>query len=91
MCASCAAGRHWRDRRGAAASCDVHPSEWRQLCNEVRDQHLSRLGIDVGEVSLVLHVQERAGTVLLADGSDHPRWSETLTSVPAQLVLSPRP
>ena len=35
--------------------------------------------------------QERAGTVLLADGSDHPRWSETLTSVPAQLVLSPRP
>ena len=58
---------------------------------QVRDQHLSRLGIDVGEVSLVLHVQERAGTVLLADGSDHPRWSETLTSVPAQLVLSPRP
>ena len=35
VCASCAAGRQWRDRRGAAASCDMHPAEWRQLCEEV--------------------------------------------------------
>ena len=44
VCASCAAGRHWRDRRGGAASCDMAPSEWRQLCTEVRD-HTCRLDL----------------------------------------------
>ena len=36
-------------------------------------------------------MQERAGTLRLADGSDHPRWSEALSSVPAQLVLAAPP
>ena len=57
----------------------MHPAEWRQLSGEVRARALARRGIDLGEISLVLHVQERAGTLRLRDGTDHPRRAEAAT------------